>query len=428
MLATKPRTPIPETPPRYANPATRGSTNVRLKRSLTRMASRLRPTPETGTVAATQMPASSIGPSWAKRGSREARLAFRQAQRRGDRTEAMQIAMAADKAGLASQASIGSAEERLAGQYQGRGADTAVVSEISKALTPPGLSRDMIDTPAGPRRRTEEFSSQATATRPPIPEPPAAPGASQPPENPVTGSATPVTGDAPVRLGQRRINPLTGKPIGHDPRNPSPVDVMTRVRELTSAEGGDMMRGAAVKQANAERVAAGQAPVDYEATLDELQASDRELDSTRRTASALNRGPALSADPTLARSFGTPTRAATGAPVVGRVAPSLPAPSRSTLVGGSLAATPARPRTLDDTLRERQEFVAGYASRSRPTGPNAFQGSRAQAAASEAATAASDAAEAVRKRAAKLSAGVKARAKGTAFEGSPVARLFGIGS
>lgn len=198
------------------------------------MASRLRPTPETGRVAATQQPASAIGPSWAQRGSREARLAFRQAQRRGDREGAMRIALEADKSGLASQASIGSAEERLAGQYQGRGADTAVTAEIETALTPPAIRADgrpriTMDmrrgdpgfqeqpavTVADRYRDSQETIDRAavrtmeqpTATRPPIPEPPVAPGASQPPENPVSGSAMPTTGDAQARLGQRRWAP-----------------------------------------------------------------------------------------------------------------------------------------------------------------------------------------------------------------------------
>ena len=336
------------------------------------------------------MPASSIGPSWAQRGSREARLAFRQAQKRGDREGAMRIAGEADKQGLASQASIGSAEDRLADQYQGRGADTAITAEIETALTPPGPSRVMIDTPAGSRRRAEEFSSPATTPRtvpgagsfeeqaaaapagsrvistdasgqptvdgrplpvrgtanwkgasplrtagvdkaalarienrgvdpktgrrlvdesevgPSIPEQPPAPGASQPPENPVTGSAKPVTGDAEARLGQRRINPLTNKPIGYDPRTPlgsfdeqfadftgatsesapqgSSEDesgFLDGVSRLTTPEGGDLTRKAAVEEMNRLRRAAGQTPADVGKSLNALLGRDRAASQAR---------------------------------------------------------------------------------------------------------------------------------------------------
>ena len=244
----------------HIRPATRGSTNERPKRSLTRMASRLRPTPETGTVAATKMPASSIGPSWAQRGSREARLAFRQAQKRGDREGAMRIAGEADKQGLASQASIGSAEERLAGEYQGRGADTAVTAEIETALTPPGLSRDMIDTPAGPRRSAQQYSSQTSATQPSIPEQPPAPGASQPPENPVSGSSTPVTGDPESRLGMRRgsfaLQGLAGRQA-----------LSENLRKSIAAGGGDLS-GDRLKRAKAEADRLGVTPEQF---LSELQ-------------------------------------------------------------------------------------------------------------------------------------------------------------
>lgn len=397
------------------------------------------------------MPASSIGPSWAQRGSREARLAFRQAQKRGDREGAMRIAGEADKQGLASQASIGSAEERLADQYQGRGADTAVTAEIETALTPPGLSRDMIDTPAGPRRRAEEFSSPATTPRtvqPSIPEQPPAPGASQPPENPVTGTAKPQTGDAESRLGMRKVNPLTGKPIGYDPRNPEPTgaagsddDFLDRVGQLTAAEGENLTRGDAVRKVNSERAAAGKAPRNYDDMIGGLQTRDREKDRTNRTASSLNRGPVLSVDPTLARSFrdaAPMAEAAATTSAASRAARSDPAPSRRSFTGGSpMVQAPAPPpaplrrkRTLDDALQERFEFVEGYSTRERPAGPNAFQGSRAQKGAEAAGQAISEGAasvtEGAKKRAAGLAKGVRKKVKGTAFEGSPVARLLGI--
>lgn len=478
--------------------ATRDSTNERLKRSLTRMASRLRPTPESGTVAATKMPASSLGPSWAARGSREARLAFRQAQKRGDREGAMRIAGEADKQGLASQASIGSAEERVAGQYQGRQADAAVTDEIETALTPPGPGRadgqpTKIGTAPSAASRFQQSqdvvsNTPASTVQPSIP----APGASQPPENPVSGSSTPVTGDPESRLGIRKPGRINGMPAGKAigdaqsrvdaiPGRDKPStsgaaggedDFLNRVGELTSAEGGDLMRGEAVRRANEERVVAGKAPRNVEQSLNALLGRDRDRDRTKRTAASLNRGPALSVDPTLARAFQDAVpkaEAAAEASAAARAARTSPMPSRSSLVGGSPAtpAPTARPATLDAALRERQAYVADYANRPGPTGqtafqrkltvpsappsltgPRAFEGSRAQAGLASASAAVSDtasaAAEGVRntaariaatqpvqeakKRAAQLQAGVRKRAKGTAFEGSPIARLFGIGS
>lgn len=243
------------------------------------MASRLRPTPETGRVAATQQPASAIGPSWAQRGSREARLAFRQAQRRGDREGAMRIASQADQQGLASQASIGSAEERLAGQYQGRQADEAVVSEIGDALTPPARADGQAAPTAasrfqeaqgvfgGAQARTMEmrlgdpgFQDRPTATRPPIPEPPAAPGASQPPENPVTGTSKPVTGDAQSRLGMRRWSPA--------PQGLAGRQALSGNLRKSIAAGGGELSGDRLARAKAEADRLGISPQQF---LDELQ-------------------------------------------------------------------------------------------------------------------------------------------------------------
>jgi hypothetical protein len=322
----------------------------------------------------------------------------------------MRIAGEADKQGLASQASIGSAEERVAGQYQGRQADAAVTTEISTALTPPGPGRadgqpTKIMTPAGERNaprggvqeetaRTMEMrpgstsvasrfqqsqdvvsNTPARTVQPSIP----APGASQPPENPVSGSSTPVTGDPESRLGIRkpgRINGMTaGKAIGDAqtrvdaiPGRDKPStsgaagsddDFLDRVSALTSAEGGDMFRGAAVKQANAERVAAGKAPRNYDDMIGGLQTRDREAEAVKRTGSALNRGPVLSVDPDLARSFlaaapaaqakadaGATERAAAAAARAASLeraaaaARATPSPSRSAAVGGSPASPP----------------------------------------------------------------------------------------
>jgi len=229
----------------------------------------------------------------------------------------MRVAAEAEKQGYSSQASIGSAEERLAGQYQGRQADAAVTDEIGKALTPPAARADgqpaptaasrfqgAQDIPGGAGVRTME--QPASATRPPIPEAPAAPGASQPPENPVTGSATPQTGDAATRLGQRKINPLTGKPIGYDPRTPAgsfdeqfadsvgatsetapqgsaedESGFLDGVSRLTTPEGGDLTRKAAVEEMNRLRRAAGQTPADVDKSLNALLGRDRAASQER---------------------------------------------------------------------------------------------------------------------------------------------------
>jgi hypothetical protein len=489
------------------------------------MASRLRPTPETGTVAATKMPASSIGPSWSQRGSREARLAFRQAQKRGDREGAMRIAAQAEEQGYASQASIGSAEERLAGQYQGRQKDTAITAEIGTALTPPGPGRDMIDTPAGPRRapvaggmqeqaagsivdpQTGRLTSVSTpaprpdyskppaprpdygepsrttmdmrrgdpgfqdrtvpsATRPPIPEAPAVPGASQPPENPVTGSSVPATGDAESRLGQRRgsfaLQGLAGRQA-----------LSANLRKSIAAGGGDLS-GDRLKRAKAEADRLGVTPEQFLGELQDIGASvpgedlktlmpadnrsldqrlrayqdeylgggpSSELTSRLRADSATN----LSAAESMRRAR---ERSATPAPApapAARTAPTpTPAPSRASPVGGSPAPAtiapssgplaPSRPPSALKNLIERgKENVRG----------TAFEGSKgynASLAVGDFLTETlPDTAEDAKRRAAALAQQGRARAvaavrsardralektKGTAFEGSRAYQLL----
>lgn len=216
------------------------------------MASALRPTPETGRVAATKMPASAIGPSWTKRAGREARLAFRQAQRSGDRAGAMRIAMQAEEAGLPAQASIGSAERRLAGQYQGRGADTAITAEVASALTPPPPAMA-----SGQPRLADEFVEQAqTPAATPVP------GATEPPENPVSGSRVPATGDAESRLGAtpRRWSPALQGIAGRRA-------LSDNLRKSIEAGGGDLS-GDRLKRAKAEADRLG---ITDEQFLDELQ-------------------------------------------------------------------------------------------------------------------------------------------------------------
>ena len=355
------------------------------------------------------MPASSIGPSWAQRGSREARLAFRQAQKRGDREGAMRIAGEADKQGLASQASIGSAEERLAGQYQGRGADTAVTAEIETALTPPGPGRadgqpTKIMTPAGERNaprggvqeetaRTMELRPGPTSVasrfqqsqdvisgttprtvQPSIPEQPPAPGASQPPENPVSGSSTPVTGDPESRLGIRRgsfaLQGLAGRQA-----------LSENLRKSIAAGGGDLS-GDRLKRAKAEADRLGVTPEQFLSELQDIGVSvpgedmktltpqdNRSLDQRLRDYQDkyLGGGPTsemparLRADSAANQTAAESMRRARPAPAPAPAPPAppvpasptpaptpilaRPAPSRSTLVGGSPAELAPAPTT-----------------------------------------------------------------------------------
>lgn len=185
------------------------------------MASRLRPTPETGVVAATQQPASSIGPSWRDRAGRNARLAMRDAIRRGDRKEAMGISMAAEEAGLPAQAQIRSAESRVARDFQTRGVQAATLAEQQAALdaaqgeqmTPEGIPdptgeiaarraiKDQVE--QGRTGGMYTMEKRVSPGQPAAPEAPTAPGASQTPENPVTGATKPPVADVRTRLAER---------------------------------------------------------------------------------------------------------------------------------------------------------------------------------------------------------------------------------
>lgn len=53
------------------------------------------------------------------------------------------------------------------------------------------------------------------------------------------------------------------------------AEFLKGVRKLTSPEGGDMFRGAAVDELNKQRMAAGKAPLDREAALNALLEGDR---------------------------------------------------------------------------------------------------------------------------------------------------------
>lgn len=365
------------------------------------MASRLRPTPESGTVAATSQPASAIGPSWSQRAGREARLAFRQAQRRGDREGAMRIAMGAGQAGLASQAGIGSAERRIAGQFQRGESDTAFTAEVAAALTPPGITEPgagKIMTPVGPRREYEQSApaasrfqnsqsvisgaSASVVERPGVQEPPPAvqPGATEPPENPVTGTTTPELGDRRGLIGGKPARGVLNEMRDRiEPRKPAAAggqdDFMDEVSRLTSPDGGDMLRGDAVDEVNRRRVAAGKPPLDRKEVLEAMLDRDRAASDMRARSNTLARGPVLTPDPELARSFRsgagraaapafTPASTAAG-PAQPSPRPESPTLTRYTMTSPEARAAAQVAKLKEQALRARQGREALLAEKQR---------------------------------------------------------------
>lgn len=237
----------------------------------------------------------------------------------------MALAGEAERMGLDPQASVGSAEERLAGQYQGRQADTAVVSEIGGALaagqtpaSPAGTGQPVQGGPGKLAPRPAEEYAAAPEAKP-------VPGATPPPENPVSGNTEPRTGDPEARLGLRKTNPLTGKPIGFDPRDAAAPaaagggddDFSGRVRELTGS-GTGMTRGEAIDAANLERTAAGKPPLDRKASIEGMLGQDRlasagrakgnarRVDEARTAAAAAAETAAVDAAIADAKPFGSP--------------------------------------------------------------------------------------------------------------------------
>lgn len=504
------------------------------------MASRLRPTPESGTVAATKQRAQSIGPSWSARGGRQARLALRDAIRSGDRAGAMQIATFAEKNGLPAQASIGSAESRMASSYQQTGSEAAKQAEMGAALAAGEVQEpQMIDTPAGPRRGAEQYASPARTAantlRPqgpvemstmtsktdpggqgglakqlqetgavdqfealgkdgkplfasgsrgnesafdadtqrrltavqmaygtgggvrakqqssPAEPPPVAPGATPPPENPVSGSSVPPVSDVRTRLSQRSSFAPQGlagrqafdanlqKSIETGGRDISEGRFANMQKEATrlgvSREqllsrlqdfGGVSLPGSAVAprpdtRSLDERIQSYQDEYLGGGSPSELTGKLRKDAESNKTAAA---GMTRARERMERRT--SPTRAAdlsgAAATLVG-TAPAIEDAPSSILTPAVRPTTRqvVRPRTLDDALRERYESVASY-----PDRKSAASGSQADVALDKAFQAASDFRSSARARARAALQDIRRRGqenvRGTAFEGTPLYR------
>lgn len=341
------------------------------------MASRLRPTPETGVVAATQQPASSIGPSWRDRAGRNTRLAMRDAIRRGDRAGAMEISAFAEKAGIPAQAQIRSAESRVAGDFQTRGAQASVLSEQQAALD------------------GQEPAMPATG-QPAAPELPPAPGASQTPENPVTGATKPPVADVRTRLAERKAQDEEA--------------FLTGVSDLTRSDGENMTRKAAAIEMNRRRVESGKLPLPVESVLDRLLARDREASSARVRANVERRSaPSTTADlGTVASALVGTGPAAGESPEMASILtpPRIPAPP-----------VPSRPRTLDQMLRERQASVASYPGRE-----SSFSGSQADQAITGVGRTIASSRDRARASLVEMRRKARENVRGSAFEGSPLYR------
>lgn len=408
------------------------------------MASRLRPTEETGTVAATKQSAQSIGPSWTERGGRNARLAMRDAIRRGDREAAMSISMVAEKAGLPAQASIGSYEARTAANLLGRQAAGRLMSEQQAALdagragvgqtTPPaqgGTSSVLlpdgrtyvpgkgIALPGGlfqqvsmpqyePGGQSTPPASGQAATTPPAaantqppaastPPAPVAPGATPPPENPVTGSAVPSVSDVTTRLSQRG-RPVPGIALqGLAGRQAFDANLQKSIetggREISEGRFNNMLKEANRLGVSREQLlnrlqdmggvslpGSAVAPAPDTRSLDQRLADyDKQylggtgdlasMPDRLRTSAAAGRRAAAGMRTAAAEPAATP--AAPAAPAVQATAPTTPAATPTT-------PTPAPPRSLASILGDRARLTAGkMAVRALQPGVNLERGGRA---------------------------------------------------
>lgn len=235
------------------------------------MASSLRPTSEYGRVPMTSMRARAFGPSPEQQAGKAARRGYRQALRDKDYGAAMQFAQARGEIG--DEGTLGSYEERAATDFLDREAASAVTSEILGASRA-GAQRPVSGTPSassmdpgfrpsvrgasglqgstglqGARMRGAPTSPSGPVPSPTVAQPPPAPGASQVPENPVSGAKVPMTGDVRTRLNARQL---------------------ASVDEMEKLETGGMMRRDAVEEVNKRRIASGQAPIAAKTVIDML--------------------------------------------------------------------------------------------------------------------------------------------------------------
>lgn len=197
------------------------------------------------------------------------------------------------------------------------------------------------------------------------------------------------------------------------------------VRSLTSPEGGDLMRGAAVDELNRQRVAAGKPKLDRDTVLNTMLQQSRSESADRASVNTKVRGlleaPAMSADPTLAASF----NAAAAKPTA--PAEPLPIPLADKPLG------PFRPTSapVGTKTNLRAEPIRGEldaALRARTYKPSAFEVSPAAAALREMASGerTKSAPEAARDRSVEAASAwirnlgrrIAVSRQGTAFEGS----------
>jgi hypothetical protein len=273
---------------------------------------------------ATQQRAQSIGPSWSARGGRNARLAMRDAIRSGDREGSMRISAFAEEKGLPAQASIGSAESRMASSYRQAGLDEATRREMGAALDAgqteePAATTGQSRTAANMLARPDMGGAASPAEPPPV-----APGATPPPENPVSGSSVPPVSDVRTRLSQRQGR-IGGRPaqqvLGEmrgDTRAPTGSqsdedEFLAGVDQLTSADGGDLSRKAAVEEMNRRRRESGRVSAPVDSILNRLLQRDRDASSLRARANT-DRQVAADAEGSRRRTEGLMTPGATGSP------------------------------------------------------------------------------------------------------------------
>ena len=159
-----------------------------------------------------------------------------------------------------------------------------------------------------------------------------------------------IPGRAPTKSLDEQFAEYTGATSESAPQGSSEDEsgFLDGVSRLTTPEGGDLTRKAAVEEMNRLRRAAGQTPADVEQTLGALLARDRSASQERARINTLR----ITDRPPTARTAPTPTPAPSRASLVGGSPAARPTstqispPSRSEIVGGSPAARPSPPRSL----------------------------------------------------------------------------------
>lgn len=247
------------------------------------MASSLSPTPEYGRTPMTSMRPLAVGPTALQQAGRAARMGHRQALRRRDYGAATAFA---EKAAELPEAGIGSFEERTATDFLEREAADEVAGRARKAtLIADRLMDRQLEEASQPlgtagsglrgarglqgatglegaRLRGAPTAPSGPVLSPTLAQPPPVPGASQVPENPVSGAKVPMTGDVRGNLAARGGTSEPGGPTDQW-RQDFLEDAQSRVT-------GGMLRKDAVDEINKERIAAGKAPFNRRTAIDML--------------------------------------------------------------------------------------------------------------------------------------------------------------